>query len=51
LSRARAERSTDSACQWMLEARRSAKRIMPAATVWLEKRSIRMKPPVSRFSE
>ena len=42
--------STSSACQWMLVARRRPKRIMPAATVALVKRSIRMKEPVVRLS-
>ena len=47
LERRRAPRlSTSSACQWMLVARRRPKRIMPAATVALVKRSIRMKEPV-----
>ena len=49
-SPARAVRSTSIACQWIFDARRSAKLIIPAATVALVKRSIRMKPPVSRFS-
>ena len=42
--------STSSACQWTLVARRRPKSIMPAPTVALVKRSIRMKPPVSRLS-
>ena len=42
--------STSSACQWMLVARRRPKRIMPAATVALVKRSMRMNEPVVRLS-
>ena len=42
--------STSSACQWTFCARRSAKCSMPAPTVSLVIRSIRMKPPVSRLS-
>ena len=42
--------STSSSCQGMLAARRKGKRIMPAPTVALVSRSIRMKPPVSRLS-
>ena len=41
---------TSSACQCTLVARISEKSIMPAPTVALVKRSIRMKPPVSRLS-
>jgi hypothetical protein len=48
--RMRVSRVTSSACQWMFCARRSAKWIMPAPTVALVILSIRMKPPVSRFS-
>ena len=47
---ARACLSTSSDCQWMLAARRSGCRIMPAPTVALVMRSIRMKAPVARFS-
>ena len=47
---ARAVLFTSSACQWTLVARRRPKSIMPAPTVALVKRSIRMKPPVSRLS-
>ncbi len=42
--------STSSACQWMFWLRRSAKCSMPAPTVRLDSRSIRMKPPRSWFS-
>ena len=48
--RARAGLSTAKACHGRLEARRSGNRIMPAPTVALLVRSIRMNPPVSRFS-
>ena len=47
---ARACLPTSSDCQWMLAARRSGCRIMPAPTVALVMRSIRMKAPVVRFS-
>ena len=45
LMRARAALSTSTCCQWMLPARRSAKSRVPAATVALVWRSIRMKAP------
>ena len=41
---------TSIACQWMFCERRSAKCSRPAPIVLLVSRSIRMKPPVSRFS-
>ena len=41
---------TSSACQWTFCARRSAKCSMPAPTVSLVMRSMRMKPPVSRLT-
>ena len=41
---------TSMACQWMLEARRSAKLISPMPTVELVKRSMMMKLPMWRFS-
>jgi hypothetical protein len=50
LIRARAALSTSTCCQWMLPARRRAKSRVPAATVALVWRSIRMKAPSSRFS-
>jgi hypothetical protein len=40
----------ESACHWMLVARRKPNSIIPAATVPWVKRSIRMKLPVSEFS-
>ena len=43
-------RSTSRCCQWMLSARRRAKSSVPAATVALVWRSIRMKAPSSRQS-
>ena len=50
LAAARVALLTSSACQWMFCARRRAKRIMPAPTVPLVIRSIRMKPPASWLS-
>ena len=47
---ARTRLPTSSNCQWMFSARRSECRIMPAPTVALLMRSIRMKAPVVRFS-
>ena len=41
---------TSIACQWTFCERRSAKSIIPAPTVALVSRSMRMKPPVSRLS-
>ena len=46
----RAVAPTALACGWTLSARRSAKLIMPAATVALVSLSIRMKPPSVRLS-
>ena len=48
---ARASLSIEVAWRWTLEARRSGWSIIPAAAVALVKRSIRMKLPVSGFSE
>ena len=50
LASARSFLSTSSDCQWILSARLSGCRIMPAPTVALVMRSIRMKAPVARFS-
>jgi hypothetical protein len=47
---ARASLFTSSACQWMLEARRSAKSIMPAPTVSNVSLSMSVKPPSVRFA-
>ena len=46
---ARASAFTSSACQCTLVARLRPNSIMPAPTVLLVKRSMMMKPPVSRF--
>jgi hypothetical protein len=50
IERARAALSMSVCCRWMLWARRSAKFSMPAPTVLLFIRSMKMKLPVSRFS-
>ncbi len=46
---ARAALSTSTGCRWMFCDRRSAKWSIPAPTVSLVMRSMRMKPPVSRL--